>query len=124
MGGVLSAGTKGVDGIVWVNRTVRGGGWCVVLSCAVVLFQPNGKSECEKTARLARAQRQQQLNHAKRRQKESSVGFAVPVGVCVVTVCVVGSVVGSCVCVWCCFRDCEILCCVWLGFFRLCGRRR
>jgi hypothetical protein len=41
VGGVLSAGTKGVDGIVWVNRTVRGGGWCVVLSCAVVLFQPN-----------------------------------------------------------------------------------
>ena len=72
--------------------------WCVVLSCAVVLFQPNGKNECEKTARLARAQRQQELNRAKRRQKESSVGSAVPVGVCVVAVCVVGSVVDSCVC--------------------------
>ena len=30
VGGVLWAGTKGVDGMVWVNRAVRGGGWCVV----------------------------------------------------------------------------------------------
>ena len=27
---MLSAGTKGVDGMVWVNRAVRGVGWCVV----------------------------------------------------------------------------------------------
>ena len=30
VGGVLLAGTKGVNGMVWVNRAVRGGGWCVV----------------------------------------------------------------------------------------------
>ena len=30
MGGVLWAGTKGVNGMVWVSRAVRGGGWCVV----------------------------------------------------------------------------------------------
>ena len=30
VGGVLLAGTKGVNGMVWVNRAVRGGWWCVV----------------------------------------------------------------------------------------------
>jgi hypothetical protein len=30
VGGVLWAGTKGVNGMVWVSRAVRGGGWCVV----------------------------------------------------------------------------------------------
>ena len=33
VGGVLSAGTKGVDGIVWVNRTVRGGVVCCSFMC-------------------------------------------------------------------------------------------
>ena len=30
MGGVLWVGTKGVNCMVWVNRAVRGGWWCVV----------------------------------------------------------------------------------------------